>query len=65
MLGEHDCPGLAVCAYHPRWHVWRSNTGWVAWPPGDEVGISKFGTWGETMEYVLEQYPEEKSNEDN
>ena len=29
-MSVHDCPGLAVCDPHPRWHVVRGRgDGWV------------------------------------
>ena len=34
MSDHHNCPGLAECIDHPRWHIYKTRLrGWCVSPP--------------------------------
>lgn len=50
-MSDHDCPGLAECVTHPRWHVVKL---WGMWYV---IGLrtmprARYATHAEAMEYA-------------
>ena len=55
-MTAHDCPGLAVCRDHPRFHIISGRAGggwWVYWPmTAGKVAFTQRSFFAEAIAYA-------------